>query len=1125
MRIERVSEPVAAAGLVVVAAVVVVAITLAVASAALAAAPGPGWAVRSVASPTVFSTEPVESEECKHLLKNCEAYFVTATNVGTVASSGTIVVRDVLPMGVTARKVPEQDARAYEPGNENGQGEEVSCAVGASMVTCSYGGSLAPGGIISFAVDVSVTKEAGGSVLNHAEVEELGGVGGVVSSGVTGGTTPTPVDAAPAVFGVEGFSVGVFGPAGERDVQAGGRPGTVATAITYNTRLDSLGENNAPYDPSQEPKIESVDLPTGFAGNALATPKCTAAQLADEACPVDTRVGVVDLFRSAGTNDELVYLYNIVPHQGYPAQFGLDLYESVVMLRARVLPSEGGYVLSVPVVVPQADSTKFREVGVTFFGDPSLQDGGGAGEAFATNPDGCVLGTLNARLEMDSWLDPGVWRSAEAAMYEAGVGQGVTGCARLQFDPSLEVAPETTQADTPSGYEAGVGLPQGADFEGDLATPDLKDALVSLPEGVSASPSVANGLVACQASGPEGIELGGGDRFASENTVEEGEELGPDGLVHPAAGHCPLASQIGEVEAVTPLLEEPLKGHVYIAAPECGGEGQGACTPASAEDGSLFGIYVEVAGSGVIIKMKGHVSVNPATGRLTTRFVDIPEQPVSEIRLKLRGGPRAPLANPQSCGPATTTSDLTPGSTPYTPDGEPVSSFTVTGCSGVFAPGFSAGMASTLQAGAFSSFTLALSRHDGEGDLSGLSVAMPEGLLARIAGIPECGEAAANAGTCGSVTPGSRVGSVVAAAGAGPDPFWQSGSVYFTGPYRGGPFGLSVVIPANAGPYHLGNIVVRASIRVNPVTAAATVVSDPFPQMIDGVPLRVQTVDVTVGGEAPFTFNSTDCTASNVTGVVSSLQGASVGVSSRYAPKGCAGLPFKPVFSASTGGAATKAHGASFTAKLVFPPAPAGSAAPGVDANVASFKLEFPKQLPARNTTLQKACLAAVFEANPAACPQASEVGSVLVHTPVLAGPLVGPMYLVSYGGEKFPQLVMILQGEGVTVDVTGSIFVSKAGITSVTLKTVPDAPFTSVEVKSPKGPYSVLTSYVPAKDEFNLCGQSLAMPTEIVGQNGAVFKQKTKIAITGCTKPKKANKKKGKKASRASASSKGGQS
>jgi hypothetical protein len=673
----------------------------------------------------------------------------------------------------------------------------------------------------------------------------------------------------------------------------------------------------------------------------------------------------------------------------------------------------------------------------------------------------------------------------------------------LVFEPSLEVKPEPEQStvDTPAGYEVVLKVPQTLNVMGSLATPDLRDAVVSFPEGVSVSPSAANGLQACQASGPEGIELGNHDLPADENKVQEGEEMGADGLVHAAPGHCPLASQIGDVEVLTPLLKAPLKGHVYVAAPSCGGEGQPACTEASAENGELFAVYLEVEGSGVIVKLRGQAAVNPVTGQLTTTFTEAPELPFSELKLRLNGGPRAPLANPQSCGVFTATSDLTPWSAPVTPDAKPSSPFTINGCAGTggFAPSFLA-QTETSSAGVFSPFTLTLGRHDGEQDLSGVSVTMPEGLLGRIAGVVQCAEAQANAGTCPAA---SQVGTATAAAGAGSTPFWQSGPVYLTGPYRGAPFGLSVVVPAKAGPYNLGDIVVRAAIHINPTTAAVTVVSNPLPQMVDGVPLRVQTVNVTVGSGGGFTFNPTNCDAKTVTGTISSEQGASVGVSSPFAATGCANLPFKPVFTASTVGKASKANGASLDTRVTFPAPAAGSGQASVDANIASFKVELPKQLPSRNTTLQKACLAATFVANPASCPAASDIGSATVSTPVLSVPLAGPAYLVSYGAEKFPQLVMILQGEGVTVQVTGTIFVSHAGITSVTLKTVPDAPFTAFELKTPTGPFSILTANVAEKKEFNLCGQSLSMPTEIVGQNGAVVRQSTKVTIAGCAKSK----------------------
>jgi hypothetical protein len=376
---------------------------------------------------------------------------------------------------------------------------------------------------------------------------------------------------------------------------------------------------------------------------------------------------------------------------------------------------------------------------------------------------------------------------------------------------------------------------------------------------------------------------------------------------------------------------------------------------------------------------------------------------------------------------------------------------------------------------------------------------MPEGLLGKIAGIPLCGEVAANAGSCGSVMPGSRVGSVTASAGSGSHPFWQSGEVFLTGGYGGGSFGLSIVVPAVAGPYNLGDIVVRAAIFINRETGAVKVVSNPFPQMVDGVPLRIQTVDVTVGENDAFTFNPTNCSQQAVTGTVSSTEGASVGVSTPFAVSGCASLPFKPVLSASTAGRASKAGGASLDVRVS---SKGGPQVGGGEANIKSVKVDLPLQLPSRLTTLQKACLAVVFEANPAGCPKESDVGTATAVTPLLSSPLSGPAYLVSHGNAKFPDLEVVLQGEGVVLVLDGSTDI-KHGITSSTFKTVPDAPVSSFELKLPTGKFSALGTYIPVKDGYDLCGQSLLMPTLITGQNGAVIKQTTKIAVTGCPKAK----------------------
>jgi hypothetical protein len=1088
------------------AAGLVLLLALAAANTALAATPAPSWSVKSIGLPTNFTT--TETPECENTSgsSDCDGYFVTVTNVGSVPSSGTITIKDVVPQGMEILKVPSKYALAYTPGEGELGGELISCGRTTTTATCSYESAVPPAGVIEFFVAVSVTGNTGPEPLNQVEVE---GGGANPAKSEEPGTEPTPIATALPEFGVQNFTLEAFGPSGERDLQAGDHPSMIATGIAYNTVLDQEYPDSAPYDAVREPKSEIVNLPIGFIGNALSAPRCSEVALAAFQCPADTRVGVVGIFKGE-PRAELLDLYNVTPENDYPAQFGFNFLETVVMMRPRLLPSANGYVLSVSVpAVPRPQGIKVREVTVAFFGDPSLLDGGSVGEAFATDPVGCG-GPASADLELNSWEDPSDWQSAKAPMFEASKSQGVTGCDALQFNPTIQVAPtETTQADTPSGYEVNLHVPQTPNFEGDLASADLKNAVVTLPAGVSVSPGAANGLVACQASGPEGIELGNhdaidADKLAGEGVMQEGEEIAPDELVHAAPGHCPLASQIGDVEVATPLLEEHLKGHVYIAAPGCGGPGQPACTPQSAEDGELFGIYLEVgsAASGVHIKLKGNVSVNPSTGQLTTTFAQAPQLPFSELKLELNGGPRAPLANPQSCGTATTSSDLTPWSTPYTPDATPISSFPVTGCTGAFAPSFTAGTVSPA-AGTYSPFTLTFSRHDGEQDLSGLTVNMPEGLIGKVAGFEQCPEAAANAGTCSAA---SRVGTATAAAGAGSSPYWQSGPVYLTGPYNGAPFGLAVVVPADAGPYHLGNIVVRAAIHINPSTAQVTVVSNPLPQMIDGVPLRVKTVNVTVGEGDDFTFNPTGCESKSIGAAISSAQGATANVSSPFAASGCASLPFKPVLSASTVGKASKAGGASLDVKVAYPSGPVGTYA-----NIKSVKVDLPKQLPSRLTTLQKACLAKVFEANPANCPSAADVGTATATTPLLNVSLSGPAYLVSHGNEAFPDLEIVLQGEGVQIVLDGNTDIKK-GITSSTFKSIPDAPVSGFELKLPTGKFSILGSNVPEQDKYSLCGQTLNMPTAITGQNGAVLKQTTKLGVTGCPKVKKA---KAKKASR----------
>jgi hypothetical protein len=790
-------------------------------------------------------------------------------------------------------------------------------------------------------------------------------------------------------------------------------------------------------------------------------------------------------------------IYNLVPDRGYPAEFGLTVLNKLLVFYASVVPTTAGYALRVysPGIL---EAWAVDGISLTFFGDPAQADGGSTSPAaFLTNPVDCSAGPLAAKVEADSWENPGVWSTVESVAYPQ-----ITGCNLLQFQPAISAAPEYTQADEPSGYGVSLSVPQAPNLSPDLATPVLRNASVTLPEGVSLSPAAADGLTGCQETGPEGInltaeELGNGYPGGNGSPYDDGQP-------HPEHGHCPSTSVIGSAEVTTPLLEKPLKGNVFLAEPKCGGPTQAACSEASATNGELYGLYIEVEGSGVILKLKGEASANPATGQLSATFKENPQLPFSELKLHFNAGARAPLANPQTCGSFITSSNLEPWSAPGTQNTAATSFFNIDwdGAGGVcpaalpFAPSFAAGTV-TSTAGSFSPFTLTFARHDREQNLAQITLNTPPGLLGRISGVPQCPEAQANTGTCSSA---SQIGTASVAAGSGSQPFWVTGPVYLTGPYKGAPFGLSVVVPANAGPFHLGNEIVRSAIYINPVTAQLTIVSDPLPKKLDGIPFRLQTVNVTID-KPGFMFNPTNCSQQQITGTIAGAQGASAGVSSPFAVAGCSNLPFKPSFTVSTSGKTSKQNGASLHIHLSTNEGPSSNPQVPNEADIAKVDVQLPIALPSRLTTLQKACTAAQFESNPAGCPEGSFVGTAVAHTPILNAPLAGPAVLVSHGGAAFPDLVLVLQGEGVRIDLVGNTDIKK-GRTYSRFETVPDAPVTSFDLTLPTGPHSVLAAYVPASANHSLCGQTLVMPTTIVGQNGAQVTQGTNIAVTGCGKP-----------------------
>ncbi len=1073
-------------------AVLAVALSLALAaSCALAAAPGPGYLVESTPFPTNFSV--ADDTLCTGELRpvaSCNDYVVAITNDGSRPTDGTpITITDTLPAGLSAQYV-----RLQIPNTE--KGEEVECSL--ARVQCVYPRVLVPGEIVDMYIYVSVEPGLSGSMTNAVQVSGGGAATPTVASfqNTVSSTAPTP--------GLSSFSLTLSGPEGGLDMQAGDHPAAATTSFQFANAFNpsfrgnsqSVGKGEHEKFPNvQDVKDIVVDLPPGFVGDTQVATQCDERELEPPVgtvlsgvteCPPSSAVGTVNLdiageeLFGGATFLPTPIVYNLIPEHGYPAEFGFNLAGHAIILYATAIPSSRGYVLQVATL----GIVRFLPIdGVTlsFWGVPgeaahNALRGGPSGlgpVAFLTNPVDCQAGPLTAMGISDTWQDPGRW-TAEGEpelsdpawrVQSSTVYPQITGCDLLQFNPGVEVTPEVTRADEPSGLTVDIRVPQAPQLPPDLPTPEFKNVTVTLPSGVSISPSAGDGLQACT---PEEI-----------------------GLESRIPGSCPDGSVLGTVRAATPLLAGPLEGQIFLGEPGCD-----PCTNADAADGNMFNIYLELAGSGVVIKQHGTIYANTTTGQFTTVFKEAPQLPVSDLQVHFKGGLRASLATPQACGEYVSTTDIVPWSTPITPDATPSSAFDVSfdgngapcPAQTPFAPSFSAGT-SNANAGQFSPLTLTFNREDREQDLAGIQVKTPPGLLGILTGVPLCGEPQADLGTCSE---SSRIGTMTVAAGPGGHPFYEKGSLYLTGPYKGAPFGLSIVVPTIAGPFNLGNVVVRAKIEVDPNTAALTVTSDPLPQILDGIPLRLRTANVTVDRPG-FIFNPTDCAQLAIEGTLTGAQGAVAHLSAPFAVSGCKGLEFAPKFSVYTQGHTSRADGAGLYVKLDYPK--------GASSNISHVKVELPKQLPARLTTLQKACPAATFEANPASCPIQSLVGMARATTPVLPVALVGPAYFVSHGGEAFPNLVVVLQGYGVRIDLLGDTFISKQGITSSTFTNVPDVQVTSFELYLPEGPYSALAA------NGNLCKQKLTLPSDFTAQDGAQLKENTPIQVTGCAKAKASRK------------------
>ncbi len=1005
-----------------------------------------GFSVGSFASPTHFAVG--DTVGCESSVVFCDEYVVSVTDVGELPTDGSpVVVRDEVPVGLRVVSV------------------QLPGAVCSTVpVRCEHFGVLVPDQRLEMSVRVEVESGVSGGLHNVVSVSG-GGAAEVAGfeDNVVGG---------PAGFGFSEFVMRPGGVDGLVDSQAGDHPYEVSFTFGLNNVLrvppDGAGVGKTSV---QDVKDVAVDLPLGFVGSTLSAPECTLAQLSSQQeCPADTRVGMITTEPNtlAGV---LSPIWNLVPEKGYPAEFGfLDGLKGSHVLYAHVVPSPVGYVLE--TVSPDIGQITLDHVFVTFFGDPAKRDGTGNAEVpFFTNPTICSAVSMTATAHMDSWLHPGRFHadgtpdySDPAWVSKSSVSPPPTGCNLLSFGPELKAQPTTHTADSPSGLDFELKLAQ-SETAGTTATAPLRDASVAFPAGFSINPAAGDGLAACSEA-----QIGWEGPAPADFNREQ-----------PA---CPEASKIGVLELESPLIRGVLKGAMYLAAQNAN------------PFGSVFGLYVVVDDpvTGVLIKIAGRAIADPGTGQITGVFNENPQLPFSDLKLHFFGGPRAEFATPESCATFTTTSVLEPWSAPDSgPASTPSDSFPVnTGCVGGFAPVFTA-LSSNVQAGAYTPFIASFSRSDTDQEMGGLSVSLPPGLEANIKGVPLCPDANAAAGTCSEA---SRVGSVKAGAGPGPNPLFVTGSAYLTGPYKGAPYGLSVVVPAIAGPFNFGNVVVRQALYIDSHDAHVTDVSDPFPTFLRptgadgntvGVPIRLRRVDVQIDRPG-FTFNPTNCSKLQVSATMTSTQNQTTGLTAPFQVTNCAALKFAPKFTVTTSGKPTKAGGASLNVKLTNPVAPQGT-----QANIASVKVDLPKQLPSRLTTLQKACLAKTFETNPANCPAGSIIGHAKVTVPILPLPLAGPVYFVSHGGEAFPSLTIVLQGNGVTVQLVGATFISKKGITSTTFKTTPDVPFNTFELTLPQGANSALAA------NGNLCTANLTMPAFFHAQNGLQLHQATHITPTNC--------------------------
>jgi hypothetical protein len=916
---------------------------------------------------------------------------------------------------------------------------------------------------------------------------------------------------------------------GKAMMQAGAHPFSHSTGFELNTVIDpGPGEDEGlPVPDGGNMKNVTVDVPPGLVGNPLATPRCpgTVFIVDGTACPDDTQIGVATVtFNLFGRPFVLpVQMFNVEPPPGKPAMFGFWVGFFAPAYVYPTVRSDGDYGFTVHVDnVDQSVSVSASKL--TFWGNPAspshdMERGNflygqcndaPTGQApysrpcpsdapeiaFLTNPQDCSQGPLSTNLLLESWKGA----SATASFLshdEMGNPTGVTGCDRVPFQPTVSSKPSSSAADSPVGLTFDVKVPDAGLLDpAGIAQSPIKKTVVRLPDGVSLNPSAANGLGSCTPSD-----------YAREKLDTQ-----------PGAG-CPNASRVGSVEIETPLLEEHLNGSVYLAQPD------DPATKASGAENpfdSFMAVYL-VARSrerGIILKLPGRVELDPKSGQVVTTFDNLPQLPFSNLRVQFRAGERAPLVSPPRCGSYTTVTEMLPWSAEDPSETKVINSpFEVTqGPNGgecppevaAFHPGFLAGSTNNA-AGSFSPFEIRLSRNEGEQELTRFSSVLPEGVLARIAGVNRCADEAvavakAKTGMEEMASPscpsGSEIGTTLAGAGAGSVLTRVSGHVYLAGPYHGAPLSVIAITPAVAGPFDVGTVVVRQALRINPVTAQATVdgsISDSIPHILKGIKLNLRDLQVRID-RPQFTTTPTSCDPTRVAATLfgagldpfSSADDSSADLANRYQAASCLNLGFRPRLSLKLSGPTHRSAHPALRATLKMPKG---------GANIAKTTVLLPETEFIDNAHIANPCTRVQFDAGK--CPAGSILGTATAYSPLLDKPLRGPVYFRSNGGAReLPDLVADLDGQ-IHVTLVGFIDSVKTGKETARVRTrflnVPDAPVSKFVLNMKGGKKGLLVN------NEELCRANPRARAEFTGQNGkrSVSNPLVKLGCAGGKKRK----------------------